>query len=468
MLDVARVIAIYMMLRFISYMFLYLGGLVKIRAAEKHAAASPYKGPTGRELARNKAVHHVVVIPNYNEPLEVLERTLHSLWVQEGARQHMTVVLAMEERETEARSKAQFLLAHHKGKFFHLMATFHPSGLPGEAPGKGMNESWAVRCAQREVVERRGLPVDEIVVTVCDSDSILHPSYFAELTRQFASNERRYSLVWQSPILFDNDIWATKASIRLLTFFSNAVTTADYMSPLEAKFPYSTYSISLKLLEEVNYWDPTVIAEDVNIFMRAFFARAGKAWVKRIYLPTRGNPTYGATLWDAIVIFYNQKVRHAWGGVEIGYVFQMWNFRPPAPFFYILGRQLKLFHDHLFFSTAGFIVTLGTVLSIALDHTAVITLPPVSFSPILFAIINGLGGTTLVVIWFSERIRLSRGWKDWSPATLLREIAAWVIFPVLSFLLMNLPGLQAQTKMVLGQPFYFQRTPKDIDSKAGQ
>ena len=202
--------------------------------------------------------------------------------------------------------------------------------------------------------------------------------------------------------------------------------------------------------------------------MRAFFARAGKAWVKRTYLPTRGNPTYGATLWDAIRIFYNQKVRHAWGGVEIGYLFQKWNYQPRAPFFYKLGRQLKLFHDHLFFSTAGFIVTLGTVLSIALDHSPVITLPPVSFSPILFAIINALGGMTLGVIWFTERTRLSRGWRDWSPATLAREIVSWIIFPVLSFLLMNLPGLQAQTKMVLGQPFYFNRTPKELDSKPGQ
>jgi cellulose synthase/poly-beta-1,6-N-acetylglucosamine synthase-like glycosyltransferase len=468
MLEVARVVAIYMMLRFIGYMFLYLGGLAHIRVMEKRASSSPYKGLPNREMARNKAVHHLVVIPNYNEPPEVLARTLHSLWVQEGARQHMTVVLAMEERESEARTKAQHLLAHHKGKFFHLMATFHPADLPGEAPGKGVNDTWAVRCARRELVERMGIPADSIVVTVSDSDSILHPYYFAELTRQFAADARRYSLVWQSPILFDNDIWQTKASIRLLTFFSNAVTTADYMSPLEAKFPYSTYSISLKLLEEVNYWDPTVIAEDVNIYMRAFFARGGKAWVKRIYLPTRGNPIYGARLWDAIVIFYNQKVRHAWGGVEIGYLFQKWNSTPRAPFFYILGRQLKLFHDHLFFSTAGFIVTLGTVLSIALDHTAVITLPPVSFSPVLFAIINLLGGSALIVIWFSERIRLSRGWRDWNLPTLLREVSAWVIFPVLSFLLMNLPGLQAQTKMVLGQPFYFNRTPKDLDSKVGQ
>jgi hypothetical protein len=305
-------------------------------------------------------------------------------------------------------------------------------------------------------------------VTVADSDLIIHPHYFAELTRQFAADPRRYSLIWQAPILFDNDIWRTSAAIRLVTFYSNAVTTGDYINSWEAKFPYSTYSISLELLEDVNYWDPTVIAEDINIFMRAFFKKGGKAYVQRIYLPTHGNPIYGANLWHAIGIFYTQKVRQAWGGVEIGYLFQKWNYPPGAPFTYKIGRLLKLFHDHLFFSAAGFIVTLGTVLSIALDQTAVITLPPVSLSPLLFIILTLLGGSALLVIWFTERVRLSRGWIDWNFKTMASEILSWVIFPVLSFLLVNLPGLQAQTMMLLGQPSFFSRTPKELDSKIGE
>ena len=81
---------------------------------------------------------------------------------------------------------------------------------------------------------------------------------------------------------------------------------------------------------------------------------------------------------------------------------------------------------------------------------------------------NLLGGTALGVVWFTERTRLARGLVDWNLKTLVSEILAWVIFPVLSFLLLNLPGLQAQTKMVLGQPFQFNRTPKLLDSKVGQ
>ncbi len=467
LLNVARILAIYMMIRLIAFTYLHLVALLKVRLTEKRARSSPYQGLSSRELALHNAIHHLVVIPNFDEPLDMLSRTLHSLSVQEGAREHMTVVLAMEEREPDARTKAQKLVGQNRNKFFLLRATFHPSGLAGEAAGKGVNETWAVRQVRHELVEHMGINPDAVVVTVCDSDSIVHPHYFAELTRQFAASPDRHQCFWQPPILFDNEIWRTSAPIRLVTFFSNAVYMGDYVNPLEAKFPYSTYSTSLKLLDEIGYWDPTVIAEDVNIFMRAFFARGGQVPIKQIFLPTRGNPIYGANLWHAIAIFYRQKVRHAWGGVEIGYIFQKWSI-PGVPVRLKLGRLLKMFHDHLFFSTAGFIVTLGTLLSGVLDKSFLITLPPVNFAPALFAVLNLLGGTALGVVWFTERTRLSRGWIDWNLKPLLSEIVSWVIFPVLSFLLLNLPGLQAQTKMVLGQPFQFNRTPKELDSKVGE
>jgi cellulose synthase/poly-beta-1,6-N-acetylglucosamine synthase-like glycosyltransferase len=467
LLDVARMVAIYMMVRSVAFTIFYLAGLVKIREAEKRACASPYRGLSGDEFARYQAVHHLVVVPNFNEPPEIIGRTLLSLTVQAGARHNITVVLGMEEREPDAGDKAKALMTKYKGSFFCLMATFHPSNLTGEAPGKATNETWAVRRGREELVDRLGIPLSQIVVTVVDSDSIINPHYLAELTRQFATDPHRHSLIWQAPILLDNDIWHTSAVIRLVTFFSNAITTGDYFNPWEAKFPYSTYSISLKLLEEANFWDPTVMAEDVNIFMRAFFTKGGQTFIRHIHLPVHGNPIYGVNLWHAIGIFFTQKVRQGWGGTEIGYLIQMWDYPPGAFFFYKLGRLLKLIHDHLFFSTAGFIVTLGTVLSIVIDHTAVITLPPVSFNPRLFIVLNLLGGSALVVIWFTERVRLTQGWRDWSPKSLLSEIVSWVIFPALFFLLMNLPGLLAQTKMLLGQPISYSRTPKGLNSRIG-
>lgn len=459
LLEVARFLAVYMMIRLVLLTVFYLYGLVQFRAAEERASAAA--GPA----AQHQAVHHVVVLPNFDEPPEILSRTLQALTVQQGARDHMTVVLGMEEREPGARDKAEALVAEHRGAFHSLMATYHPSALPGEIPGKGTNQTWAVRCARRELVDRLGIAPDQIVVTIADCDSIIHPLYFAELTRQFGSDLRRHSLVWQPPILFENDIWRAHALIRLVTFYTNVAATGDYTNPWEPKFPYSTYSMSLKLLEEVGYWDPTVVTEDVNIFMRSFFKKAGRAFVQRVYLPVRGNPTHGANLRHALGILFAQKVRHGRGGAEIGYLLQKWNSSPGTPFVPKLWRLLKLLHDHLLISTAGIIVTLGIGVSIALDQSAAITFPPAGGGTLAILALNLLGGGALVTIWLAERLRLSRGRTDWRPRILLGEFVPWLLFPVLFFALLSLPILQAQTTMLLGKPSYFNRTPKGLQAQ---
>jgi cellulose synthase/poly-beta-1,6-N-acetylglucosamine synthase-like glycosyltransferase len=464
-LDTARLVAIYMMVRFIIFTVFYLAGLVIMRRKEKESNKNAGRVFSRDEISLYQKVHHLVVLPNFNEPQGIINRTLHALRVQSGAGDNLTVVLGIEEQEPDVRDKVETLLAGYKGSFQRIMATFHPANLPGEAAGKGTNESWAVRRAREELVERLGIPADSIVVTVIDSDSLLHPHYMAELTRQFSVDPHRHCTIWQPPILLDNNIWQTHAVIRLLTYFSNAITMGDYFNPWATRFPYSSYSLSLKLLEELNYWDPTVIAEDVDIFMRSFFGKGGKASIRHIPLPVHGNPVYGADLWQAISIFFTQKVRQGWGGAEIGYLIQKWSHPPGAPFFQKLGRLLNLIHDHLFFSTAGFIVALGTVLSILLDHNAVITLPSVSFSPLLFIILNFLGGLALVIIWLSEHARLSSKGANWNMKNLPGEIAAWLIFPVLFFLMMNVPGMLAQTQMLLGKPIRFYRTPKGLHSK---
>ena len=468
LLEVARLLAIYMMVRFIASTAFYLAGLAQIRQAEKRLRLDPTHALSAAGLALYRSVHHLVVLPNFEEPPEVLSRTLQALSVQAGAQASITVVLGMEERQANARDTAEQLLAQFQGSFHGLMAAYHPAGLPGELPGKATNETWAVRQARRQLVERQGISPDRIVVTVADADSIIHPLYFAELTRRFAADPRRLALVWQAPMLFDNEIWRTHAPIRLLTFFTNAISAGDMFDPLVAKFPYSTYSISLALLEEVNYWDPSALAEDQDLFLRAFFKKGGRAFVQRIDLPVHGNPVYGATLWQALAIYYSQIVRHCLGGAEIGYLLQKWHTSPGAPFLYKLGRLLKLVHDHLFFSTAGFVVALGTLLSLIIDHSAVITLPPGSSHPLLFTLLNALGGSALLVAWATERIRLGRGRSNWDGKTLAGEVAAWLVFPLLFFFLMNLPGLQAQTHLLFGQPVNYIRTPKRLDSTIGE
>lgn len=468
-LEIARLLAIYMLLRYMVIVVFYLLGLVHIRRTDRRARASSlYRGLPPEEIARNISVHHVVLVPCYKEPVDVIQRNLRSVVIQEGAAQHITLVLAIEESDSEAGIHAGLLQDQFKGQFAHFLITRHPANLPGETPGKGSNETWAARQAKAELVDRLGYPLESLILTTCDSDSVFHPAYFAELTRSFITSSERFTLIWAAPMLFDNDIWYTEASIRLITFFANCFQLSELTNPLEQKFPISTYSLSYRLAVEVNYWDTAVVAEDWHMFLRCFIGTAGKTRVETIYLPTRGNPVYGSNVWHSWANFYNQQLRHAWGILDIGYLIQQWNRRPSVPLVKRLARFIKITHDHLIFSSAGLIVLVGTLLSLALDNNPVVTIPPGGPLVVPFTIINAVGAASAISIWIIERIRTSQGKRSWSLPVVAREVISWILFPLLSAGLTGIPAMQAHAKVLLGQGLVYGRTPKGLKSQAGQ
>jgi hypothetical protein len=55
------------------------------------------------------------------------------------------VYLGMELRETGGEAKALSLVQRYIKKFRSIDYTLHPSGIPGEAAGKGSNLAWAAR-----------------------------------------------------------------------------------------------------------------------------------------------------------------------------------------------------------------------------------------------------------------------------------------------------------------------------------
>jgi cellulose synthase/poly-beta-1,6-N-acetylglucosamine synthase-like glycosyltransferase len=466
-IDLARIMAFYTMITFIFVVIFYLRGRVLVRQTEKRVQER-LQGLPEKAGAKPSRVHHLVVIPNYKEPIEVLVIALQSLARQVVECPRMVVVLGMEEREPEAHTKATQLIAQFQGKFEAILATYHPANLPGEVPGKGVNESWAARQGRRVLVEKMKIPLDQILVTIADADSILHPFYFYELAHTFETIAERYTVVYHAPQLLDIKIWETNSTIRTMTYLTNAVQLSEIAHPFGLATPISTYSLSLRLLERVDYWDPVSVAEDLNILLRCFFATGGKARLYPIFLPVKSISILGKHYWQSISTYYQQKKRHAYGGTEVGYILQKWNLKAPhTPFHLKAIRLTKLVLDNLLFSTAGTVIALGTILSIILDHNAVITIPPHA-DPVLILVINGLSVAGVATYLVAERIRLARRRENWSIGAVGGEIISYFTFTLLTIVLAGLPALEAQTMMLFGEPLAFERTPKSIESHAGQ
>lgn len=77
------------------------------------------------------------------------------------------IFLAMEERDPNGVNVAQNLIQLFSGKFREIQFTIHPAGLPGEAPGKSSNVSWAGKEIEQKYMN--GPDWSSVLITVMDS-----------------------------------------------------------------------------------------------------------------------------------------------------------------------------------------------------------------------------------------------------------------------------------------------------------
>ncbi|MGQ9490532.1 MAG: glycosyltransferase [Anaerolineae bacterium] len=460
-LVIVQVVSLYLALYFLMVIFFYPVGLWRIRRWE--ARYRTLLGAAGDEASW---VRHVVLLPNYKEPFALLARTLQGLAIQEEARERLFVVLAMEEAEPGALQKAQRLRKMFQDRFAGILITLHPAGIPGEVAGKGANQNWAARRAKEELVDRQGIPIEHLTLTSCDADSVLHPHYFAALTRLFASDPYRYRRFWQAPLRMDMNIWQVPAVVRLVTYFANAVQISELANPLRLNFPLSTFSLSFKLADEADYWDSAMIAEDWHMFLRCAFAVGGQVKLQPIFLPTSANAVYGETLWRSLVNSYRQRLRHAWGVQDAGYIMQQWPRLPQVPWYRKLSFLIKVLHDHLIFSAGGLAVAVGAVLLVSLHNVALITLPVFN----ALGVVSTLGNLCLtggMAAVLAAEHRHCRAHRDgWHPSALLADVVTAPFLAVISFGTVCMPALHAQTKLMLGSQLTYVTTPKMAHSSA--
>ena len=84
-----------------------------------------------RVLPGYDQLRHLVIVPTCGENEEIVADTLHYLTAQDVPLDRVNVVLAFEERDPIARTRAARLSARFAPLFQHFLTTYHPD-LPGE------------------------------------------------------------------------------------------------------------------------------------------------------------------------------------------------------------------------------------------------------------------------------------------------------------------------------------------------
>ncbi|MGB4862664.1 MAG: hypothetical protein WBO97_09405 [Tepidiformaceae bacterium] len=305
---------------------------------------------------------HLVVIPNYKESEEGLSRTLDSLANQANSHQ-VVIVMAMEAREDGAHIKAERLISVYRKRFAGMFATFHPAGLPGETPGKGSNEAWALREAYIRIIEDGHDDISRYSVTSCDADALFNAKHFEALNYLFLTAPDRYRTFWQPTIFNSNNIWDIPAPLRIPDGLSGINRMSNLILPGSVRFPTSCYSLSWRMLHEVDYWDEEVIPEDWHLYLKCSYTLGDRVNVQPIFVPLGNDCVLTDGYWKTLRAHYAQSVRHAWGASDIPYAWRASRSpHSPASWRRKILLATSVTKVHALWMAQWYIVTLGVFL----------------------------------------------------------------------------------------------------------
>lgn len=406
-----------------------------------------------------KKVHHIVVVCTYKEPYRTIERTLQSIADQTLPKDQISVVVGFEIREAEEarKEKTAEILRNFRGKFANLIINTHTLVL-GETAGKHSNARVAVINAKEQLVDRGKVNMAYAVVTSCDADHVYHPNHFACLTFKFLDDPHRYERFWQPAIVFYNNFWKLPAITRVANTFGSIWNMAQLVRT-DRLINQQNYALSLKLLDQIGYWDKEVIPEDWHMFFKAFFTTGGKVEVVPIYLPLSADAAESTTFFKTLVNQYEQYKRWAWGVSDDPYVIKNFFLSKKIHFGTKVLRTLRLLEDHFLWPVNWFIITLGVnlpaLVNPAFGKTALgYSLPKIS-SGILTACLLFLA----IVLIVDSKQRPARP-KEVSRFRALLVPFEFVLMPIVGFFFAALPGLDAHTRLMLGKYMEYRVTEK--------
>ncbi len=407
-------------------------------------------------LPESKKVHHIIVLPNYKERVEKLRVTLQAMADQTLPRKRLHVVLAMEERESEGKKKAEELVKEFKHIFGSIFATYHPDVI-GEVKGKSSNEAYAGREAYKKLVESGKLDLNYTTISSTDADALFDPQYFACLSYKFLIDEKRYNKFWQSAIVFHNNIWKVPAPTRIISFFGSLWRTSLLIQG-DRLITQSTYSLSLKMLKDIDFWDVDVIPEDYRVFFKAFYRLQGNVWVVPIFLKTSQDAALSTNYIDSLKNKYHQERRWSWGVSDDPLFIKWWFTVPNVPFFRKTMLLYFVLLDHFLWPINWFIITVAAnimpIVNPVYSRTTLgYTLPRLAGGILTFCLIAIVA---MIIIDYRNRAK-HVSVPLWRNVLFAFE---FILMPIVGFFLSALPALISHTQLMRGKRLEYKVTEK--------
>ena len=407
-------------------------------------------------------LYHLVIFPMYKESYSVVKEAMGSLVNMKYPLDKFIVVLTGEGRAgNETKETIERIEKEFEGKFFRFYSTIHPDGLLGEIPGKGSNEARAAEQVKKDVIHPLHIPYEKILVSTFDVDTQVYPQYFGRLAHGFFTAEHPYNSSYQPIAFFINNIYEAPVFARIIAFSTTFWNIMNQVRP-EQLITFSSHSMPFKALVEIGFWTKDHVSEDSLIFWQCFLHYNGDWRTIPLNYPVSMDANVAPTFWKTMRNIYKQQRRWAWGCENIPFIFEGFRLNKKIP----LRQKIYWIYQHIdiywgWATNALLILALGRLPLIlggekfnvsVLSHN----LPQLTSGLLNFTVIGAVTIAVLSImilppkpLWFKKR-------------HYLLYIVQWFLLPVNIIFFSAIPGLESQTRMMLGGKFRlgFWVTPK--------
>jgi len=403
---------------------------------------------------------HLIIFPTYNESLEVIRTSFQGLINDGYPPEKMIVVLAIEGRAgVAAMARAEAIKQEFGPKFRKFLITIHPD-IVGELKGKGANQAWAAQQVKEEIVDKEKLDRNKILVSVFDIDTVVQLGYFFCLTYKFLTSFSPYRASYQPVPVYHNNIWQSSFFARVAAS-SNTFWQMMQQMRQEKLTTYSSHSMTWRALADINFWSTTMVSEDSRIFWHCLIYYQGDYRVEPLHFPVSMDVTMDETIRQTAKSLYKQQRRWGWGVENIPYlifnVIKKWKDLPKRKMLSRIFIQIYGFHSWA--TNALIIGVIGWMPMILGGDRFNVTvlssnLPFITRTLMTFAMVGLVVSAVISTALLPPRP--SRyGWHK-----NITMVLQWLVLPFSIIIFGAIPGLEAQTRLMLGKYMGFFITPK--------
>jgi hypothetical protein len=284
---------------------------------------------------------------------------------------------------------------------------------------------------------------------VFDIDTQVFPEYFSRLTYVFLKAENRTRAIYQPIPLFTNNVYEAPMLARVVAFSTTFWQMMQQSRP-ERLTSFSSQSIPLSTLLDIGWWDKTIVSEDSRIFWQGFLKYHSDFRVEPLFYPVSMDVNMAPTFWGTMVNIYKQQRRWGWGCENIPYMLEGFRHDPLIPESkkrYWTFNSIEGFHSWatnslIIFALGWLPLALGgkhfghSVLSYNLPH---ITRFIVALSMV------GVASSAVLSVMLLPKPPGGLTAKDYCIF-----ILQWVLMPFTLIIFGAFPGLEAQTRLMVG------------------